>query len=95
MKQNQLPLSAEPNFEQRVAEAYQVMLRDSHMVEAAVEYVARQPDGLVALTKMVTADYKPNTVAAAEAFRTLVEAAIRDTAERTVRVTDTRRKMEK
>ena len=94
MKQNQLPLSAGPDFERRVQERVEAMKNDDTEISLVVSWASGQREGQEALKKMCLATNDHDIVAAANGLRDLVNFGFRHTAERTVRVTDTRKNME-
>jgi len=93
-QQLQLPLSAEPGFQQRVAEHIERMKRDDTEMSLIVSWASSQKEGQAALKKMCMATNDRDVVACANVLRDLVERGLRRTAEHTVRVTDAQRKLE-
>lgn len=93
-QQPQLPLSAEPGFQQRVAEHIERMKNDDREMSLVVSWASGQREVQDALKKMCRANNDRDVVACANVLRDLVETGLRRNAERTVRVTDIRKKME-
>lgn len=93
-QQLQLPLGAEPGFQQRVAERIERMKRDDTEMSFIVSWASGQEEGQAALKKMCLATNDRDIVAAANSLRDLVNFGLRHIAERTVRVTDARKMIE-